>query len=167
MSGPPCSICSSVRRAEIDDDLINGMSTTRCAEKWGGSQTTYSRHKRLHLKPHLQAIAQAAMPSLPSNSPALAVAMIPTVGAMLAKFGTTIEKLETLVDDAERDGGIAVRAVSLRELRSGLTDATKLIATLAPQPAPPTAAINHCALLDVLHAVAGEDREELLDRLLP
>ena len=74
---------------------------------------------------------------LPPTPQAQAAALIPTVGAVLADLGHTVERLKTLADDAERDGGLGMRAVSLRELRAGLTDTAKLLAVLRPPDAPP------------------------------
>src|SRR5262245_59242449 len=122
MAHPVCSLCSHPRRAEIDADLL-AMSATEVARKYGGRQSTFSRHLRNHLKPHVHAIARAAGPVLlPPTPQAQAAQLIPTVGAVLADLGHTVERLKTLADDAERDGGLGMRAVSLRELRAGLTD---------------------------------------------
>ena len=133
MAHPVCSLCSHPRRAEIDADLLGGLSTAAVAKKYGGQQTTFARHLRNHLKPHVHAIARAAGPVfLPPTPQAQAAALIPTVGAVLADLGHTVERLKTLADDAERDGGLGMRAVSLRELRAGLTDTAKLLAVLAP-----------------------------------
>ena len=74
---------------------------------------------------------------LPPTPQAQAAALIPTVGAVLADLGHTVERLKTLADDAERDGGLGMRAVTLRELRAGLTDTAKLLAVLRPPDAPP------------------------------
>lgn len=169
MPGPSCLVCTSPRRSEIDLDLTQGMPTTKVAAKYGEKQYNVARHKRLHLKPHLLAIGRVigSASVLSPLSPANTAALIPTVGTLLGKFGTTIEKLERLVDDAEKDGGIAVRAVSLRELRTGLTDATKIIATLAPPPAAPIENINRGALAGLFSEVHDDDKSEILDKLLP
>ena len=161
MSGPTCRICSSPRRAEIDLDLVQGMTTVEVARKYGDKQTNVARHMRLHLKPHMHAIGQILRP-LPPSSPAHAVALIPSVGELLAKFGTTIEKLKTLADDAERDGGLGMRAVSLRELRAGLTDTAKLLAVLRPPDTPPSEQVDRAALADLI-ASADADKDEILD----
>lgn len=166
MPGPTCRICSSPRRAEIDLDLVQGMTTVEVARKYNDRQTNVARHMRLHLKQHMHAVGQILRP-LPPSSPANAVALIPSVGELLSKFGTTIAKLETLVDDAERDGGIAARAVSLRELRTGLTDATKLISVLRPPEAAPPSPVDHAALGRVLEEVGAGDKDEILEKLLP
>src|SRR5262245_40466561 len=124
MASDVCSICSNVQRSEIDADLVRGMSAAAAARKYRLTQTTVARHKRNHLTPHLQAIAQAVtLPVPPPMSAAAIAATIPTVGALLADLGVTVERLKVLADDAERDGGLGMRAVALRELRTGLTDA--------------------------------------------
>ena len=56
---------------------------------------------------------------MPPTPQAQAAQLIPTVGAVLADLGHTVERLKTLADDAEHDGGLGMRAVSLRELRAG------------------------------------------------
>ena len=109
------------------------MTTRGRRQETRRQQTTFARHLRLHLKPHVQAIAQAAGPApLPSMSGAHAAALIPTVGAVLADLGQTVERLKTFADDAERDGGLGIRAMSLRELRAGLTDTAKLLGGAGP-----------------------------------
>ncbi len=143
------------------------MTAAAVAAKHGLQQNTVARHKRLHLRPHLQAIAQVAAPMLvPMSLPAIAGA-IPTVGALLADLGDTVQRLKKLAADAEVDGGLGIRAVSLRELRSGLTDATKLVSMLAPPPARPAEQVNRDALADLFAAADVESRSAILDRLVP
>jgi hypothetical protein len=169
MAHPVCSLCSHPRRVEIDADLLGGLSTAAVAKKYSGQQTTFARHLRLHLKPHVHAIARAAGPMmLPPPTPEAQVAqLIPTIGAVLADLGHTVERLKTLADDAERDGGLGMRAVSLRELRAGLTDTAKLLAVL--QPAAPLRAevVDHKAMASALAAAGIGEREKLLQQLLP
>ena len=118
------------------------------------------RHQRNHLKPHVHAIARPAGPiSLPSPQ-AQAAPLIPTVGAVLADLGVTVERLKTLADDAERDGGLGMRAVSLRELRGGLTDTAKLLAVLRPLDPAPAEVIDHKAMASALAAVGIGEREK-------
>jgi hypothetical protein len=169
MPYPVCSLCSHPRRAEIDADLLSGMSTVAVARKHGGQQTTFARHLRLHLKPHLHAIAKAAGPLLlpPPTPQAQGAALIPSIGGLLSDLGHTVERLKVLANDAERDGGLGIRAVALRELRSGLADATKLIATLAPPPAPPTEQVDRTALADLFASTDSDSRQAILDRLVP
>ena len=164
MSGPTCRICSSPRRAEIDLDLVQGMSTVEVAKKYGDRQTNVARHKRLHLKPHMHAIGQVLRP-LHASSPANTAALIPSVGTLLADLGDTVQRLKVLADDAEKDGGLGIRAISLRELRSGLTDATKLISVLRPPDAPPPSQINHSALADLFREVHDDDKSAILEKL--
>jgi hypothetical protein len=172
MANPVCSVCSSVRRPEIDADLVQGMSAMAVAAKYGLTQTTVARHKRNHLKPHLQAIARVVAPVPPPMSAAAVAATIPTVGNLLADLGATVERLKVLADDAEREGGLGMRAVALRELRTGLTDATKLISVLRPPEAPTPDQIDRRAIRDALKSVltgadaAGtSDSDDLLQRL--
>src|SRR5262245_14328359 len=134
MAHPVCSLCTHPRRAEIDADLVGGQSTAAVAKKYGGQQTTFARHLRLHLKPHLHAIARAAGPMLlPPTPQAQAAVLIPSIGGLLDKLGSTIDRAEKLVADAEREGGIAGRAVSINALKGTLVDTTKLLAMLGPQ----------------------------------
>jgi hypothetical protein len=169
MANPICSVCANIRRPEIDADLVQGMSAMAVAAKYGMTQTTVARHKRNHLKPHLQAIAQVVVPVPPPMSAAALAATIPTVGNLLADLGATIERLKVLANDAEREGGLGMRAVALRELRTGLTDATKLISVLRPPEAPTPDQIDRLAirdaLLSVLTGASASDSDELLDRL--
>lgn len=168
MAHPVCSLCSHPRRAEIDADLLGGQSTAAVAKKYGGQQTTFARHLRLHLKPHVHAIARAAGPMLLPPSPqAQAAALIPTVAAVLADLGRTVDRLKALADDAERDGGLGMRAVSLRELRAGLTDTAKLLAVLRPPDAPPPEQVDRAALADLIAATDVDARQAILDRLAP
>ncbi len=168
MAHPVCSLCSHPRRAEIDADLLSGQSTAAVAKKYGGQQTTFARHLRLHLKPHVHAIARAAGPVLlPPTPQAQAAALIPTVGAVLADLGHTVERLKALADDAERDGGLGMRAVSLRELRAGLTDTAKLLAVLRLPDVPPPEQIDRAALADLIAATDADSRQAILDRLVP
>ena len=104
---------------------------------------------------------------LPPTPQAQAAALIPTVGAVLADLGHTVERLKTLADDAERDGGLGMRAVSLRELRAGLTDTAKLLAVLRPPDAPPAATVNRGAMAALLASAGVGEKDEIMDRLLP
>ena len=167
MAHPVCSICSSIRRAEIDADLVQSMTAAAVAAKYGLQQNTVARHKRRHLKPHLQAIAQIAAPMLVPMSPPAIASTILTVGAMLADLGETVQRLKKLADDAEADGGLGIRAISLRELRSGLADAAKLVSVLAPPPAPPAEQVDREALADLFAAADLDSRAAILDRLVP
>ena len=104
---------------------------------------------------------------LPPTPQAQAAALIPTVGAVLADLGHTVERLKTLADDAERDGGLGMRAVSLRELRAGLTDTAKLLAVLRPPDAPPPEQVDRTALADLLVSTDTDSRQAILDKLVP
>jgi hypothetical protein len=127
---PICSICTSPKRSEIDADLLS-MSANAAAKKHGGNQSTFSRHLRLHLKPRAEAIARAVMPIvLPPPTPA---DILPSLDSCLRKLGHTIDRAEVLVADAERDGSIPGRAVSLNALKGALVYTAKLLAVLAPQ----------------------------------
>jgi hypothetical protein len=137
------------------------------AAKQGLQQNTVARHKRLHLKPHLQAIAQVAAPLLVPMSPPAIASTIPTVGALMADLGETVQRLKKLAVDAEANGGLGIRAISLRELRSGLADATKLVSLLVPPPAPPAEQVNREALADLFAAAEVDSRAAILDRLVP
>jgi len=167
MANPICSICSNLRRPEIDADLVRGMTTTAVAAKYGLKQTNVARHKRNHLRPHLQAIAQVVAPVPVPMSAAAIAATIPTVGSLLADLGNTVERLKVLANDAEREGGLGMRAVALRELRSGLADATKLIATLSPPPAPPAEQVDRSALAELFASADVDTKSAILQRLLP
>jgi hypothetical protein len=168
MAHPVCSLCSHPRRAEIDAALLGGLSTAAVAKKYGGQQTTFARHLRNHIKPHLHAIARAAGPVLlPPTPQAQAATLIPTLGAVLADLGHTVDRLKALADDAERDGGLGMRAVSLRELRAGLTDTAKLLAVLRPPDAPPAATVNRGALAALIASMGVGEKDEIMDRLLP
>jgi hypothetical protein len=167
MAFPVCSICMSPQRAEIDADLLC-MSASAVAKKRGLHQGTLSRHLRNHLKPHAHAIARAAGPMLlPPTPQAQIAALIPTVGAVLADLGVTVDRLKKLADDAEADGGLGMRAVSLRELRTGLTDTAKLLAVLRPADTPPPEQISTGALADLFAAADVDNRKAILELLLP
>src|SRR5262245_29180619 len=136
MPHPICSICTSPRRAEIDADLLC-MSANAAAKKHGGNQSTFSRHLRLHLKPKAEAIARVVLPVvMPPPGP---VDILPSLDGCLRKLGHTIDRAEALVHDAERDGSIPGRAVSLNALKGALVDTAKLLAVLAPQRPEPAA----------------------------
>jgi hypothetical protein len=168
MAHPMCSLCSHPRRAEIDADLLGGLSSAAVAKKYGGQQTTFARHLRNHLRPHVHAIARAAGAMfLPPTPQAQAAALIPTVSAVLADLGHTVERLKALADDAERDGGLGMRAVSLRELRAGLTDTAKLLAVLAPAAPAGPEVVDHKAMANALAAAGVGERDKLLHQLLP
>src|SRR5215813_1553738 len=123
MPHPVCSICTSPRRAEIDADLLS-MSANAAARKHRGNQSTFSRHLRLHLKPQAEAIARVVMPVvMPPSSP---LDILPSLDSCLKKLGHTIDRAEILVADAERDGSIPGRAVSLNALKGALVDTAKL-----------------------------------------
>ena len=69
------------------------MSASAVAKKYGGRQSTFSRHLRNHLKPHVHAIAQATGPMfLPPTPQAQAAQLIPTVGALLTDLGDTVQR---------------------------------------------------------------------------
>ena len=104
---------------------------------------------------------------LPPTPQAHAAALIPTVGAVLADLGHTVERLKALADDAERDGGLGMRAVCLRELRAGLTDTAKLLAVLRPPDAPPPESVDRAALADLLVSTDTDSRQAILDKLVP
>lgn len=160
-----CSICLSPKRSEVDASLLRGETTTKVAADLGFSQSAVSRHERLHLKPQVQALGKGLMPLLlPPPSP---VDILPSMTSMLAKLGTTIGRAEQLVQDAEAEGGIAARAVSLNALKSTLVDTAKLLAVLGPQgsPEPPVEQIDRQAVREALASVLTGDRDGLLDRL--
>jgi hypothetical protein len=165
LAHPVCSLCSHPRRAEIDADLLGGQSTAAVAKKYRGQQTTFARHLRNHLKPHAHAIARAAGAMfLPPTPQAQAAALIPTVAAVLADLGHTVERLKTLADDAERDGGLA------RELAGtscGLTDTAKLLAVLRPPDTPPPEQVDRVALADLIASTDTDSRQAILDKLVP
>jgi hypothetical protein len=171
MPHPVCSLCTHPRRAEIDADLLGGQSTTAVAKKYGGQQTTFARHLRLHLKPHVHAIARAAGPMLlpPPTPQAQAAMLIPSIGGLLDKLGTTIDRAEKLVADAEADGSIPARAVSLNALKGALVDTAKLLAMLGPQgPRNVTPEqIDRSALADLFASADVDSKQAILERLLP
>src|SRR5262245_30911507 len=114
MPHPVCSICTSPRRAEIDSELLC-MSANAAAKNHGGNQSTFSRHLRRHLKPQAEAIARAVMPVvMPPSTP---MDILPSLDGCLRKLGHTIDRAERLVADAEADGSIPGRAVSLNALK--------------------------------------------------
>src|SRR5215813_5030425 len=157
MPHPVCSICISPRRAEIDADLLC-MSANAAAKKHGGNQSTFSRHLRLHLKPKAEAIAKAVMPIvMPPSTP---IDILPSLDSCLRKLGHTINRAEMLVADAERDGSIPGRAVSLNALKGALVDTAKLLAVLSPQrPEPGTEQNDRKAVRDALASITNEDKE--------
>src|SRR5215470_6984401 len=165
MPHPVCSLCIHPRRAEIDADLLSGLSTVAVAKKYGCQQTTFARHLRLHLKPHLHAIARAAGPMLlPPTPQAQAAILIPSIGGLLDKLGSTIDRAEKLVADAEADGSIPARAVSLNALKSALVDTAKLLAMLGPQgPKDVTPEqVDKRAVREALASVVADDKDGVL-----
>src|SRR5262245_61508922 len=157
MPHPVCSICTNPKRAEIDADLLS-MSASAVAKKHGGNQSTFSRHLRLHLKPRAEAIARAVMPIvMPPPSP---VDILPSLDSCLRKLGHTIDRAERRVADAEADGSIPGRAVSLNALKGALVDTAKLLAVLAPQHSAPVAEqIDRQAIRDALASIGAGDQE--------
>jgi hypothetical protein len=141
------------------------MSANAAAKKHSGNQSTFSRHLRLHLRPRAEAIAKAVMPIvMPRSSP---IDILPSLDSCLRKLGHTIDRAEALVRDAESDGSIPGRAVSLNALKGALVDTAKLLAVLAPQRPEPTAEqIDRQAVRDALGSIATGDRDGVLDRLL-
>jgi len=170
MPHPVCSLCIHPRRAEIDADLLSGLSTVAVAKKYDGQQTTFARHLRKHLKPHVHAIARAAGPMLlPPTPQAQAAILIPSIGGLLDKLGSTIDRAEKLVADAEADGSIPARAVSLNALKGALVDTAKLLAMLGPQgPKDVTPEqIDRSALADLFASADVDSKQAILERLLP
>jgi len=45
----PCSICAHAQVEEINQDLINGVSVRKIAEKYGISHMAVQRHKAKHI----------------------------------------------------------------------------------------------------------------------
>lgn len=161
-----CRICLSPKRSEVDAALLRSETTAKVAADYGFSQSAVSRHQRTHLKAQVQALGKGLMPLLlPPPSP---LDLIPSMTSMLSKLGTTISRAEQLVQDAEAEGGIAARAVSLNALKAALVDTAKLLAVLGPQgsPEPAPEQIDRQAVRDALAAVLNGDRDAVLDRLL-
>jgi hypothetical protein len=165
--GPNCRICVSPLRAAVDNALLTGMPTTKAAVQFGFSQSAVSRHKLNHLKAQAQQIAKAVLPMVLPPQP-LPTTILPSMENMLNKLGSTIDRAETLVADAERDGGIAARAVSINSLKGALVDTAKLLAMLGPQqPKDVTPEqLDKRAIRDALAAVAASDQDGVLDKLL-
>jgi hypothetical protein len=140
MPNPVCSTCLNPRRAAIETALLEGESTVSIARRFGLKQTNVARHFRNCVKPKLQTVARAIAPVImPPPSP---LDILPSMEGLLKKLGQTIDRAEALVADAERDGGIAGRAVSINALKGTLVDTTKLLAiamrraSIARKPAP-------------------------------
>jgi hypothetical protein len=166
-----CRCCSSSARQQIDAMLLAGDSTHAVAAAFGIPQPSVLRHVQNHLRPQARCIAKALTPFItPKPKPvptaaAMAASLIPSVTSLLVDFGNVVEQLKVLVADAHADGNLAARTATLRELRSGLTDATKLIAALAPAPELPAAAIDAGVFAELLEEVGAGDRDELLGLL--
>jgi hypothetical protein len=169
--GPHCKICVSPLRAAVDNALLTGTPTTKAALQFGFSQSAVSRHKLNHLKAQAQQIANAILPMvLPpwSSAQPLPTTILPSMENMLNKLGSTIDRAETLVADAERDGGIAARAVSINSLKGALVDTAKLLAMLGPQ-APKDVTpdqVDKRAVREALAAAVADDHDGMLDKLL-
>jgi hypothetical protein len=107
---------------------------------------------------------------LPPPTPqAQAALLIPSIGGLLDKLGTTIDRAEKLVADAEADGSIPGRAVSLNALKGALVDTAKLLAMLGPQgPKDVTPEqIDRTALADLFASADVDTKSAILERLLP
>lgn len=166
MPNPVCSTCLSPHRAAIETALLEGESSVSVAKRFGLKQTNVARHFRNCVKPKLQVVVRAIAPVVmpPPSSP---LDVLPSMEGLLKKLGQTIDCAETLVADAERDGGIAGRAVSLNALKGALVDTAKLLAVLAPQRSEPVAEqIDRKAVREALASIAVGDQEGVLDRLL-
>jgi hypothetical protein len=166
--GPNCKVCVSPHRAAVDNALLTGMPTTKVAVQFGFTQSSVSRHKLNHLKAQAQQIANAVLPMVLPPQP-LPTTILPSMESMLGKLGSTIDRAETLVADAEREGGIAVRAVSITALKGALVDTAKLLAMLGPQgPKDVTPEqIDRSALADLFASADVDSKEVILERLLP
>jgi hypothetical protein len=100
--------------------------------------------------------------------PPSAIAVLPSLDSCLRKLGHTIDRAEALVQDAENEGSIPGRAVSLNALKGALVDTAKLLAVLSPQqPAPTAEQIDRKAVREALASIGAGDQEGVLDRLLP
>jgi hypothetical protein len=166
MPNPVCSTCLSHHRAAIETALLEGESSVSVAKRFGLKQTNVARHFRNCVKPKLQIVARAIAPVVmpPPSSP---LDVLPSMEGLLKKLGQTIDRAETLVADAESDGGIAGRAVSLNALKGALVDTAKLLAVLSPQRQEPTPEqIDRRAVREALASVVAQDRDDLLDKLL-
>jgi hypothetical protein len=161
-----CSVCASPHRAAADNALLTGAGTVKVAAQFGFSQSAVSRHERKHLKVQAAQIAKAVLPMILPPQP-LPTTILPSMETMLNKLGSTIDRAETLVADAEREGGITARAVSITALKGALVDTAKLLAMLGPQ-APKDVTpdpIDRKALRSALATVVGEDQDAVFDRL--
>lgn len=73
--GPQCSICTHVKGKAIDADLAAGIGLAATSLKFGPATATLEKHRRLHLRPRLEAIAGGVkekappppMPDLPAD----------------------------------------------------------------------------------------------------
>jgi len=166
MPNPICSTCLSPRRAAVETALLEGESTVSVARRFGLKQTNVSRHFRNCVKPKLQTVVRAIAPVImPPPSP---LDILPSMEGLLKKLGQTIDRAEALVADAERDGGIAGRAVSINALKGTLVDTTKLLAMLGPQ-APRDVTpdqVDRRAVRDALATIVADDQDGVLASLL-
>jgi hypothetical protein len=155
-SGPRCSVCLSVHRAEVDKRLIAGEPAQRIADDLGFSQASVSRHDNKHVRPSVKAVARAMAPVVLTPSP---VDILPSMHSMLAKLGETVQRAEVLVADAEAAGGIAGRAVSINTLKGALVDCAKLLAVLGPPPEAAQPPADHAAIRAVLDTISEDSRD--------
>jgi hypothetical protein len=167
MAEPTCTVCASLRSAEIDEALRTGVTAAAVARKFGLKQTTVARHRRNHLRLVHHLREDTGPVTIPDPLPLADVLKLPAVHDLLVKVGQTVDRLEQVAREAEIDGNILLRVASLRELRSSLVDAAKLFTTLGTPPAPPPEQVDRAALAELLAAVGADSKDGVLAKLLP
>ncbi|WP_104177652.1 hypothetical protein [Cryobacterium sp. Y50] len=120
MSEARCKVCQHHDRAEIDRQLVSGLTNTGAVDKWGFSKDSVRRHRQSHLSPALRA----------------AVSRRETAGAVKA-----LDRVEALhgkamgvLEAAEADGKASLSLAAIRELRGIVELLAKLTGELDERP---------------------------------
>ncbi len=122
MAGRPCSTCHHPHRAAIHRRLASGEPISRIASEYGLSHVSLGRHKRncVGLQEPPAVIAKEA------SKATVALASLPSREELGGRYATLGDRIDAIVQAAEKAGSLAVAVQGLNTLRQNLDSLSKL-----------------------------------------
>jgi len=101
-----CTVCNNPDRAEIEKDLVNGVSLRDIARQWSVSKDAVARHKKDHLPANLTK-AKEAHEVVQAND-------------LLGQTQDLLTRARGILDTAERAGNLPTALRAIKEARGTL-----------------------------------------------
>ena len=112
----PCSICTHRRRAEIEGSIVSGTPFRGISRQYRVSPDAAERHAKAHLPAAIVKSAHAAEVLSADN--------------LVTQMNDLQRRTLELLDDAEEDGDVRLRAVAIHQSRENVAAVGRLLGQL-------------------------------------